>query len=351
MMKKGLILIAIMMALVSVVSAQGVLTQIFKINAEDATWPWFGLLDQTRGLGYNPTTQHVLVADRDSTYGNKVHILSATDGSESGQLDSSAYTVGTHVVGKVAATSDAIYVSNLAVAGANYRIYKHTDEAAVATTAYDEAGVAARLGDELTVTGSGTSTKIAVTGWQSAALSILTTADGNTFTKNTVSPASPDFVFGGTAAGYTNIAWDTNATDYFACKTVDANATPTVYLYNGTTNTSNNTSVITSTVQAGGAGAIDVKQVGTLKMLAVAPGNIAAAAVDCFCEFYNASTGAQLGFRTGAIEKTGAGNANLNGTGEVVIDVTGNRVFILNTNNSISAWSLPGSGESDWNLF
>ena len=300
---------------------------------------------------YNPGTGNVLVVDRGAV--NTVYKLNATTGAELGTLDVSSVSGGTHVVSKIDATSDGvIYMCNLAVAAADFKIYRYANESAVPTTAYTEVAAAARLGDEIAVTGTGTGTKILVTAFQRTALAKFTTTNGTDFTKIEVTPGNPDFAFGG-AAGFTNVAWDPNSTDYWATKTTDPATDSTIYKYTGSTDQSTGAATVTRLAadSPGGSGPFDIKQVGSETIIALGPGNNNIdGAINVYCTFYNAS-GTALGYRTGSIEYAGGMKNNQNGTGDVSINATGRKVYVLLTNNSISGWNLPGSGVQDWNLF
>ena len=43
--------------------------------------------------------------------------------------------------------------------------------------------------------------------------------------------------------------------------------------------------------------------------------------------------------------------ANGNGSGDLIIDSANSRLYVLYTNNSVSAYSLPAASVQDWNLF
>lgn len=347
-MKKILLCIVIFSLALFVANAQE-LTQIFKTDADGAL-AWFISTDNaTRGLCVNPGTGNILVTNR--TVGTNVHKLDPATGADSGNLDSTGVSGGTHVVSKIDATSDGvIYLCNLAVAAADFKIYRYASEGAVPTTAYTEAAAANRLGDEIAVTGTGTGTKILVTGWQYNKLAKFTTADGNTFTKTEVTPASPDFGFGG-SAGYTNVAWDPNSTDYWAAKTTDPLTDGTIEKYNGLTDQGTGSLTRLAADSPGGSGPFNVKQIGTEIVVAFGPGNNNAdGATNVYCTFYDATGAAHL-YRTGSIEYAGGMKNNQNGTGDVSINATGRKVFVLLTNNSISGWNLPATGVQDWNLY
>jgi hypothetical protein len=171
-----------------------------------------------------------------------------------------------------------------------------------------------------------------------------------------VTPGNPDFGFGG-SPGFTNAAWDPNGTDYWACKSQDDGTygnDGTIYKYTGSTDQSTGTPVVTrlKADSPGGSGPFTIKQIGGPEtIIAYGPGgNSTDRGTNVYCLFYNTS-GTALGYRTGALEYTGGMKTNANATGDVSINASTRKVYILNTNNSISGWNLPGSGVQDWNLY
>jgi len=351
-MKKILLCIVLFSLALFVANAQE-LTQIFKVDT-GGTLTWFAADDTTRGMCVNPSTGNILVADRDSTVGNNVHKLDPSTGADLGNLDSTGISGGTHVVSKIDAASDGvIYLCNLAVATADFKIYRYASEVAVPTAAYTEAAAVNRLGDEIAVTGTGTGTKILVTGWMYNKLAKFTTADGLTFSKTEVTPGNPDFAFGDAGPGYTNLAWDPAGTDYFACKSKADDADGRIFKYTGSTDLSTGSPVVTRALadSPGGSGPFTVKLVGSETIIALGPSlTTAATPTNVYCNFYDGA-GTALAYRTGSIEKAGAMAINGNGTGDVSINASTRKVYVLLTNNSISGWNLPATGVQDWNLY
>jgi len=350
-MKKILLCIVIFSLALFVANAQE-LTKIFKVDAD--TLAWLSSTDgNTRGMCYNPGTGNILIVDRDSTAGNKVHILNASTGADLGNMnDGGGYTGGTFVINKIDATSDGvIYLCNLAAAAGIFKIYRYANESAAPTAAYTEVGAAARLGDEISVTGTGTGTKILVTGDLRTVLAKFTTADGNTFTKTEVTPGNPDFGFGSAGAGFTNVVWDPNGTDYWAARSYNSLSDGTIYKYNGLTDQGVGSLTRLAADSPGGSGPFDVKLIGTELFIAFGPGSAnSGGATNVYCTFYDVFGIAHL-YRTGSIEYTGGMKANGNGSGDVSINASTRKVYVLLTNNSISGWNLPGMGVQDWNLY
>src|SRR5690606_17566148 len=91
-----------------------------------------------RGMGYNPVTNHLLVASRTGTAA--IHRIDAEDGSYVGALDMTGITGGTFVINKVEVTSDGvIYAGNVttdATGTSTYRLYRWADEESVPVRVY-----------------------------------------------------------------------------------------------------------------------------------------------------------------------------------------------------------------------
>lgn len=347
---KLLVLAAVTTGVVASVHAQTTMTQLFKV--EDSTsLAWLAGGDLTRGLTYNATSGNVLVADRDSTFGNKVHVLDAATGAEIGTgLDNSAYAGGNHVVSKVGADSaGVVYVCNLAIAAANFKIYRHANEAAPSTEAVNLASAPARLGDGMSVTGSGIGTKIMVNGFTGfgGGFQVFTTADGLTYTGASISPA-------GVPTTNLYAKWDTNGSDYWVSKLyADFEVPSIINQFN-----SSDANIGSFTLGATGAyGGYEVANVsflsGPVKIMGNTPGSYLAAATGIYGAVHSivGATATQI-FTTEDLAKTGGAVANGNGTGDVGIDSAGKRIYYLYTNNSVSGWQMPNSaGVGDWNLF
>ncbi|MEI7633967.1 MAG: hypothetical protein WCK47_06775 [bacterium] len=326
---------------------QTTMTQIFKID-EGGSLPWFTNDNTCRGMALNPVTGHLLLVDRDGT-GNVVHRLDSATGAEIlPPLDSSIYSGGTHVISKIAiATDGTIYVCNLAIAGANFKIYKYTDEEAVPTVCFDDPASAARRGDSIAVTGVGVNTKLLVNGFMAFVgdFAILTTTDGNTFTATTITPA------GLTATNHYS-QWDTDGVKYWVSKlaaTVDGVTTPV--LFNALNAVDR---IVVCPVVGGGFSVQNVTfEAVTVKLLGLTPGAVAASLVDVpGAVFILNPSSVTYTFTTTGLEKAGGANDNGNGTGDVAFDGPGKKVYFLYTNNSVSGWNMPSSTSvSDWNLF
>jgi len=151
--------------------------------ADVTNYDFFNNDNNTRGMGYNPITDHLLVASR--TGGTLVHIIDASSGGNVGTLDMTGVTGGTFPINKVVADDDGvIYVANLTVGGAGYKVYRWADESAVPTLAF-EGDFTNRTGDAMGIYGSGTETVLYASGASSPEVVVLRTTDGLTYTAST----------------------------------------------------------------------------------------------------------------------------------------------------------------------
>ena len=329
----------------AVAPAQQNMSQLFKV--EDGTsLSWLNGNNQTRGLDYNPSTGHLLVADNDSVAGNRIHILDAATGAELSTMNNSGVGGGAVNVAKVKVAGDGrIYLSNIATAGTNFRLYAYADESAAPVVAYAETPATVRLGDSIAVSGSGNNTKILIAGMDNPNVALLTTTDGGqTFTKLDVT-LSPSL------AGLTFLAWDPNGGAFWTRRAADSGGavtTATLYALSGS-----NATAQTETAHVAGKGAIAVALRGTQKIMGMAPASVEAGATDVKGSLLDLDGDALLAETVSGLEKTGGAAANINGTGDVAIDTATGRMWFLYTNNSVSGWFLPSSSTAarDWNLF
>ena len=151
-----------------------------------------------RGMAYNPVTGHVLLVNR--TGGISINILDGTTGADLGSLalGSGLIAGGTFAANMIGVGGDgAIYVGNLSLNSAttSFRLYRWSNEQAQPTLAFDGtpapgrsdgANNALRFGDTLDVRGAGAGTQVLLGSRGAAFVSILTTADGVSFSANLV---------------------------------------------------------------------------------------------------------------------------------------------------------------------
>lgn len=335
----------------SAVQAQVTMPLVWMHNDNQLGAPaWLNAGDTTRGMGYNATSGHLLVADRDGS-GNTVRRLVASTGVENGTVNQTpAYSLGTFVVNKAVAASDGtVYMSNLAAATSTYKIYRHADENTGPTDAFVEAAMPVRLGDDFAITGTGNGTRFLSSGSGNAQYGVFTTVDaGLTFTRSATGITSP------TIAGIPNLTWDdADSNKFWARRSAASLAGPNewqLYRYASTAATSPEF-IITPIDQADGP--IDVNTLTEGQVVAVGPAGRGAGSTNVKANLYDAVTGANLAQTAGGLEQVPAGSvANGNGSGDVVIDVPNRRLYVLWTNNALAAFDIPSLAQvSDWNLY
>lgn len=204
-----------------------VLTNLWSVAPGAASHPFMDATTSlTRGLAYNPATDHVLVASRTTT--EAVHILSGSTGELLGTLpwDSTVITNGTFKINMIGITTDGvIYVGNLTTDANDptkpFKLYRWADEAAQPVLVYagdpsnfDGTANNRRFGDSLALRGAGVDTQI-LFGSADKNVALLTTTDGTNFTATKI-------VTDGTAAeAQKGIAW--GAGDAFWAKSASGN--------------------------------------------------------------------------------------------------------------------------------
>ncbi|MFH2026664.1 MAG: lamin tail domain-containing protein, partial [bacterium] len=152
----------------------------------------------TRGMSFNPITNHVLVPSR--TGGTNVFILDAATGDSLGKLDMTGVTGGTYTMNIVDVAEDgAIYLGNLALAAGNFKLYQWANETAVPTNIFDGV-VSERTGDVIEVAGAGVNTVIYASGSASTSIFTWTTTDGAAFTLTDTISVAAGLARGGIAA-------------------------------------------------------------------------------------------------------------------------------------------------------
>ena len=171
------------------------LTLNWDVNTDD--YPFFKNDNNTRGIGYNPATNHVLVAAR--TGGPVIYALDATNGAIADTLDMTGVSGGVIPLMKVVAdVNGVVYACNLALAGGEFKVYRWADENAVPTVAF--AGiVTGRTGDAMNLAGADTATILYASGSGSPEIVLLTTSDGENFTPQTPIPVAVGTARGGIA--------------------------------------------------------------------------------------------------------------------------------------------------------
>ena len=159
--------------------------------------------DHTRGMAYNPATNSLVVVSRVGGTGSGI-IISST-GNQTGTLNTTGITGGAIILGPLGIDdAGVLYASNVAspVSGASaVKVYRWADQNAAPTVAFTSTNVTAgRLGDNIAVTGSGISTKVALgesnstgTGLRHS-FAVLSTLDGSAFTGQLVTFNAPSAI-------------------------------------------------------------------------------------------------------------------------------------------------------------
>lgn len=123
---------------------------------------YLGTANNERGIAYG--NGHLYLVSR--TGGTFVRILDSQTGSDLGGLSTTGVSGGTFTLNTIGVSGDGtIYANNLTTASNTtaFTVYSWANESATPTVAYSGAGLSgARIGDSLAVTGSGSSTLLAV---------------------------------------------------------------------------------------------------------------------------------------------------------------------------------------------
>lgn len=332
---------AAVFSLAAVSFGQTTLTQLWKINADTQAWLTTNT-NSVRGLSVVPGGS-VLVASRDGA--NDIVRLDPATGTKLGTLaGNSIFTGGYFPLNKVCVADDgAIFAGNLTT-GPNYsfKIHRWANEAdAAPVTIITETSPSVRLGDDMSVRGSGNNTVILVSGATVGTVMKYVT-DGTTWTSTVY--GSP-FPIGNVLP---HIALDPDGASFWV-RTSTTNAKK----YNLATGADQTFAVGSDATTAdSGYGPINVVAYGSVKALTLGIGASAAGSTGKPVIVFDATRPAPSNklFQAFGSELTGGAAANGNGTGAVAIDVARNRLYSLYTNNSVSAYSLPATSASDWNL-
>jgi hypothetical protein len=177
------------------------------------------LRDLERSMAYNPTTDHLLLGTRWTSPNVKgIYILDASTGAHVGELNSVSNIIagGTIVLTRVVVAEDgAIYACNFGTLtdASPLKIYRWASETAEPTIAYQGNPVSGtgianqQWGKNMTVRSSGTNTQILMDNRNF--LAIFTTTDGATFARTLLQPSglADDWGLG--------LTWGTNGTSFW----------------------------------------------------------------------------------------------------------------------------------------
>lgn len=281
-----------------------------------------------RGMAYNPTNGRVLLVSR--TGGARIHVFDGATGEYLHQMDtdSSFIVGGTFTLSMVGVADDgAVYGSNLTLDGTGtpFTLYRwdSDDPAALPQLAFEADpgfGNPQRWGDTLAVRGSGIDTQILVASRQGTVAALFTTSDGVTFfpTLLTIDGISGGDIGLGLAFGDGNTFWGNAAGKNLRHISFDlASGTGTVVNDIGP-------EFVPSAMSAIG---VDVENKYLAGILVESPDNIR------LFDISDPSAPVLLDQ-----EALPTDEPNLNVTGSV--QVAGDRMFVLNTNNGLLAYDI-----------
>lgn len=352
MNKSTLALVAagVLTAAVSQAQPPYTLTQLWKVDTS-STLTWFQNDNNTRGMTYNPGTQHVLVVGR--TGALNVYQLDPATGAQLGTLDVTGVSGGTFAGNLIHVAADGkLYLTNLAAATSTFKIYTYASESAAPVNSYTEAGVPVRYGDSADVRSSGSNVDILVSGSGNTNVAVFSSTDGGaTFAKQAI---TLDVAL----VGIPYVKWDPTVTNAFFVRKAAASGTeqPPLRRYtisgtNGTLDTSFGDQI----TSVPGVAAFDVKVTANGHVLVASTyGAMTSGATNLLGLIHEVPSSTLVAQTASGLEKAGGANANGNGSGAAAMDLASSRVWFLYTNNSISGWSMPpqvSSAVSDWNLY
>lgn len=148
--------------------------------------PWLNQDNSQRGLAYNPANGHVLVISR--TEGNKVYVLDGQTGEQLHTLnvDPSVVFGGTFAINMIGVADDgAVYVCNLTTdaGSSSFNIYRwaNDDPDTTPEAVYIGNPGGGRWGDNFDVRGAGLNTQLIAAQRNGNGVAVFTTPDGYTF--------------------------------------------------------------------------------------------------------------------------------------------------------------------------
>ena len=160
---KKFYLICCLFATALVSTAQPFTSVWTKLATGVAPYTWFLADNNTTSLDYNPVTDKLLVAKRNTA----VYIINPATGDIEGTLSTTGITVGSFTFNKIRVTADGvIYAITLATAAGNCTITRWANQAANPTTF--TFAVTERTGDAFGLSGTGNSTILYASGAASA---------------------------------------------------------------------------------------------------------------------------------------------------------------------------------------
>ncbi len=332
------------------------LAPLWSVNPGDRDYVATG--NTERGIAFNPVSGNLLLVGRQG--GPNVYVLNGAtgaDGSEDpnlgvprvlSQTDADGNPVisgGTFTLNLVGVADDGVvYVCNLSTSATepNVRIYRWADDDILTpvTVAFEgdpapaPAGSVQRWGDNFAVRGAGANTQLLLASRNGTILSLLTTADGQTFVPTVLQSDMAGGDAGlGVGFGAGNTIWTKAPGRALRHQSFDPVAG------RATTVTSFPATLIPSGAAPLGLSASGAKlglvDYGTHQLLAY--------------DLSDPKNPVQIGDRFNLFPEGGAGSANGNGTGAVAFGKIGDDevVFALDTNNGIHAAKIEKSVTAD----
>lgn len=290
------------------------------------SYPFFKNDHKTRGMAYNPVTNHLLVASR--TDGDNIWIINAANGDTVGRLNMTGVTGGTFAINIPRVTKDGvIYVCNLSTgSSAPFKIYRWENETAAPTVAYENSAPSARIGDSFALKGAGVNTILYASGSTSTSISVFTTTDGANFTAGTPIPVAAGLARGGIAPVEDGTFWVNGA----GTATTHINADGSVIA-----------AAVGSMLDVSWHNVTYFHLPFSKKLIAVVGRNTTFRGNQV--QVWNIHTSETNPVFVDTVNLTSTYNANTNATGDLAIKDNGDgtvTIFELITNNGIAAWKL-----------
>ncbi len=291
-----------------------VVDPVWKTNAVDVGWLGFG--NTERGIGFNASTGNLIVASRQG--GVSPIIVDAATGDSVGILDNTGISGGTFPFNQIRVTPDGqIFTANLAI-NATTKIYRWADESSAPVEIYSDS-LGQRLGDSFGVVGDTTNVTLYLSG--SGATKVVPFSwDGATLTKGTDIAVAAGEARGG----------------------FSSRAVADSIIISGTGTAPRNLSldgVLGSQLSSADVSEADLNS-SMLNDQMVWNGRHLVATGPAFTngKFYlfDVTNEVELVYEFEAL----GDSVNLNNTGGVLFDTENNRLYLMDTNNSIVAYNV-----------
>ncbi|MFZ4621764.1 MAG: hypothetical protein ACOYNS_14480, partial [Bacteroidota bacterium] len=285
--------------------------------------------NNVRGMAYNPVTKHILVATRDSTF-NCIMILSSVTGDTLGRMNMTGVSGGAGAsFNKVVVSGDGrIYTANLQTAvtkAAPVKIYSWADESSAPVVVFNDSILGPRIGDAMTVVGSGQETYLYLSGNASPGpVHVFKRSADTLILRKSITPTGWTF-------GVLGIGPVTNGLGAFwlnssgkAAISFDTTGAPIDTIGTG--------------IVASGAVTAHYFEFGGRKFVAMFSG----AGTPQVARIVDITSGGLSSYVAGITASLGS-YANGNGTGEVFYSAEDTSLYVLATNNGVGKFSITQS--------